>query len=218
MCGLEYLTGEKLISFKRRKVLDIDYLIDIIFRKEFPLDIEKLHSSNIDVIVPATCWETGEVAYFNSKNKVLDWFEVLRAAKALPIVYGKKVKIGDLRYFDTPHSSTWSAHLQKVEDLGATHTVILNLNRLYTNRFAEILGEYVVKNYFFAEGSQYKPVHNPNKENFEKNTDTNVFIKPTELGNNLETDKQAIQKLWDAGYKESLENQDLENLLKNLQN
>lgn len=213
---IELFSGNRLINFRRSPVLDIDYVIDIVFKKEFPLDIANMQNSGVEVVVPATCFETGELAYFDSKDTNLDWFEVLRAAKALPIVYGKKIQIGSLHYFDTPHSSSWATHLDKTEDLGATHTIIVNLNRLYNNKFVAAIGEYVVKNYFFADKEHYHPHDNPKKAGYEVETPNNVFIRPEELGDNLETKKEAIQALWQRGYDEAISNKNLKQMLATL--
>lgn len=214
---VEYLSGDRLINYRRRKILDIDYLVDEIFKKQFPLDVAQMRNSDIEVIVPAICYETAYIKYFSSRDNNLDWFEVLRAAKALPIVYGKRVNIGGLHYFDTPYSSSWDVHIQKAESLGATHLIVVDLNKLYPNRASGWIGEFIARNFFFSSDDVYNPIHLQNRENYQKNTENQIYIRPKFLLDNLETDRAEIAKLWDSGLNDALNNVNLKNLLDNLQ-
>lgn len=211
-----YLSGDKLINFGRKKILDIDYLIDDILKKKFPLDLAALRNSNLEVIVPAMCYETGGINYFSSKEADLDWFEILRAAKALPVVYGKRVKIGNLHYFDTPYSSSWDVHVEKSKSLGVTDLVILDLNKLYPNEVAKFVGEYVTRRFFFPSVDIYKPAHLPNKAHYQKDSEHNVYIRPKHLLNNLETEQKLILDMWNAGYADTKNNKHLQQMLKSL--
>lgn len=212
-----YLAGNKMINYNNRKnILDIDYVIDAVFKKEFPLNLNNLRNSNLEVIVPAMCYETGGINYFSSKESDLDWFEILRAAKALPIVYGKRVKIGNLHYFDTPYSSSWDVHIEKAKGLGATDLIILDLNKLYANEVAQFVGEYVTKRFFFPSVDIYKPAHLPNKADYQKDSEHNVYIRPKHLLNNLETDQKLILDMWNAGYADTKNNKHLQKVLESL--
>jgi predicted patatin/cPLA2 family phospholipase len=50
--------------------MDIDYLIDIVFKKQDPLNVSNIYNSNIQFFVPATNSKTGEIKYFNNKDNV----------------------------------------------------------------------------------------------------------------------------------------------------
>lgn len=214
---VEKLSGNKLINFRRRKMLDIDYLVDELFKKIFPIDLGQLRQSSLELLVPAICYETAQVKYFSSKDTQLNWFEVLRAAKALPLVYGKKVEIGGVHYFDTPYSSSWDVHIQKALEIGATHLMIVDLNKFYPNKTYRVIGEYIARNFFFSNDNMYHPVHMQNRADYQQDIENNIYIRPKFLLDNLETDREQIAKLWDAGYADTMNNQHLKNMLKNLQ-
>lgn len=214
---VEYLSGDRLINYRRRKILDIDYLVDEIFKKQFPLDVARMRGSDVEVVVPVMCYETAHIKYFSSRDKNLDWFEVLRAAKALPIVYGKRVNIGGLHFFDTPYSSSWDVHIQKAESLGATHLIVVDLNKLYPNRASSWIGEFIARNFFFSSDDVYNPVHLQNRADYQKDTENQIYIRPKFLLDNLETDKAEIARLWDAGFNDAINNVNLRRLLESLQ-
>lgn len=214
---LDHLSGKKLISLRRKKILDIDYLVDDVFKHKYPLDTNLLRQSKVEVIVPAMCYETGMISYFSSKDEALDWFEVLRAAKALPFIYGKRIRIGSLHYFDTPYSSSWDVHIKKAESLGATHLIVVDLNKLYPNRASSWIGEFIARNFFFSSDNVYNPVHLQNRADYQKDTENQIYIRPKFLLDNLETDKAEIARLWDTGFNDAINNVNLRRLLESLQ-
>src|SRR3990167_9725188 len=92
------LPSKKFISWLRlNRVMDIDFLIDDIFKKQDTLDVEKIKSSEIKFYISATNIETGEAEYFGNQSDI-DIFEVLRASSAAPIVYNKLVEINGNKY------------------------------------------------------------------------------------------------------------------------
>jgi predicted patatin/cPLA2 family phospholipase len=92
----EYLLDPK---FTRLTKFDIDYLIDVIFKKKAPLDTRALDHAKTKYFVPITNVQTGAIE-FVTNHSPFDYFEILRAAKALPIVYRKKVRLGLKKYID----------------------------------------------------------------------------------------------------------------------
>ena len=64
-------------------MLDIDYLIDEIFKKKISLNKKKVNESKAKLFVPLTNTKTGEAEYFNNKTDA-DFFEILRATMAAP--------------------------------------------------------------------------------------------------------------------------------------
>ncbi len=96
------LPSKKFISWKRlHKIMDIDYLIDDIFKKQDTLDVEKIKSSKIKFYISATNIETGNPEYFGNQSNV-DIFEALRASSAAPIVYNKLVNINEVNILMAP--------------------------------------------------------------------------------------------------------------------
>ena len=75
-----------------KRIIDIDYLIDVVFKRQQPLDVKRLRESGMVFNVGTTSRDTGAVTYFSNKDTV-DFFDMLRASKAMPVAYGKSVII-----------------------------------------------------------------------------------------------------------------------------
>lgn len=82
-----------------RGVMDIDFLVDEVIKKRFPLDLSALKASPIVFDVGVTDTETGESKFF-SKNTVVDFYELIRTSCAVPYFYGKHVELAGRRYCD----------------------------------------------------------------------------------------------------------------------
>ncbi len=129
---LELLSTPKFISLKRiYKIMNVDYVIDTVFKQQEPLDVRKARSSETDWYIALTDVDYGEVRYAN-KYDTLDIFELLRAAKAVPFLYNKKIILpsshGMSHYFDGEFGATLDTHIQHVTNLGATHILIIKNN------------------------------------------------------------------------------------------
>jgi len=85
------------------KVIDIDYLIDTVFKQQASLDISQIKSSSTKYYITATNQASGQVEFLNTKNH--DVYELMRASKAMPIVYNKSITINNKSYGDSPNSS-----------------------------------------------------------------------------------------------------------------
>lgn len=139
------LSNRKFISYLRLwRIIDVDYLIDTVFKKQEPLDVDALMKSGIDWYVPATDIETGKARYFG-KLDLLDIFELLRAAKAIPIFYGRRLPLFGKTYFDGEFGPTIADHVSYALGLGAKNILIINnnapkgkLNRLETHLYAAL--------------------------------------------------------------------------------
>lgn len=122
----ELLANKAFISFRLKKpLLDIDYLIDTVFKTQAPLDIEKFQSSAADWQFPATDTAIQKRCRFFSKKDSLDIFEILRAAMAVPVVYGKSVPLERFNYRDGDFGLTVEDSIAKAQSLGATHIIII---------------------------------------------------------------------------------------------
>lgn len=141
---------EKLLSSKTilnqwrlRKILDIDYLIDDVFKKQIPLDEDKVYKSNIKFFISSFNQTTGEIVYFDNHNN-MDVFESMRASKAVPILYKliPSVKIKRSLYFDPFLTSRSDIHLKKVLKEGATKILMINNSPYKANKFEKICYEF----------------------------------------------------------------------------
>jgi predicted patatin/cPLA2 family phospholipase len=65
------LSNKKFINpLKVFQPMDINYLINEVFRKQDILNISNIYNSDIQFLVPVTNSTTGEVKYFNNKDNV----------------------------------------------------------------------------------------------------------------------------------------------------
>lgn len=100
------LTSKKFINRLRFwNIIDINYLIDEIFKKQDILNISNISHSPIDYYIAATNAITGKVEYFSNHNNV-DIFEVMRASKAMPFFFGETVQINNQYFIDSPNSTS----------------------------------------------------------------------------------------------------------------
>lgn len=129
---LELLSTPKFISPLRFwRIMDIDYLIDAVFKKQEPLDINKLRTSPIDWHIPITDYETGIPRYVSAKDG-LDPFEILRATTALPIFFRRKIIIAGKRYVDGETGPRLDDHVAHAIEQGATKILALNDAAIWT--------------------------------------------------------------------------------------
>ena len=124
---IQGVTSPKFISFRRRQVLDVDYLIDEIFKKQHPFNIEKIKSKKTKWLLPVTRVRDGATVYLSPKRteKV---YEYLRAAKATPIAYGKTVTIDGEEYIDGDFGSETDDLVRRAIEEGADDIVVIENN------------------------------------------------------------------------------------------
>lgn len=82
-----------------RGVIDIDFLVDDVIKKEYPLDLVAFQRSPVAFDTGLTETETGCSRSF-PKDGPLDFCELLRASCAIPYFYGKSVTLQGRRYCD----------------------------------------------------------------------------------------------------------------------
>lgn len=123
---LELLSTPKFISLWHLwRVMNVDYLVDEVFKKQAPLDVGKLLTSPIEWFVPLSDFATGKTLYASAKSG-LDPFEMLRAAKAIPFLFGKRIPLHRERYIDGELGPILQDHVDKAVESGARNIVIVN--------------------------------------------------------------------------------------------
>jgi predicted patatin/cPLA2 family phospholipase len=97
-----HLHGSRLLSFGRGlrggPLLDLDYLIEEVFQRQVPLDVEALHASDVPLQVPVTDIQDGTVSYRDLTKE--DPFPILRAAMSVPGAVHRPVRIEGRDYLD----------------------------------------------------------------------------------------------------------------------
>jgi len=207
---INLLCDRKFISFFRIfKVMDIDYVIDDIFKKQDPLKIENIKKSKIKFFIAATDFETGKLKYFCNKD---DIFEAMRASKATPIAFNKIIKIGNKKYIDGVISSTIESNIKKAMEEGATKIIVINNSEKSAIKyiFFKIYSFFVNKNLRnsindYLNKSKIKSIKN----------DSVMLIKPSVKlpASNLDNNQKHIKKTISIGYNDIINNKKLQSFL-----
>jgi predicted patatin/cPLA2 family phospholipase len=139
----QHICSPHFLSFKRiHKIMDVDYLVDTIIRKMEPLDLDKLASIHTRYFIAVKNVSTGKARYISCREEV-NIHEVLRATKALPIFYAKKVNINGQLFADSAFIITKEHSISKALELGATHILVLEINSRINSRFQSLTGKIV---------------------------------------------------------------------------
>jgi len=201
------LCTRKFISFWRIfKIMDIDYLIDEVMKKQDPLNTERVHQTKIDLFLSATEQQTGKMKFFSNRSSE-DIFEVLRASKAIPIVYNRTVAINGIKYIDGEISAKIIEEEEKAIAEGATYVISVR-----NDKKNNTLKNFIMRTYFiFATKSLRKTIKNfcngeicchPYK-NPSQVCNANIFyISPTKklkIGL-LDNRRQSLEEAFEAGY------------------
>ena len=125
----EALASRKFINRLRLwKIIDVDYLIDVIMKLQNPVDMAAVKASPSTLLVAATDADTGELKYFSDKEREdeEEIFELLRASKAMPIAFNKVISVDGARYCDSELSADLRAHVREAVRRGATKIIAIN--------------------------------------------------------------------------------------------
>ncbi|MBI2050827.1 MAG: hypothetical protein HYT31_03395 [Parcubacteria group bacterium] len=125
----EALAARKFINRLRLwKIIDVDYLIDVIMKQDNPLVLRKVKTSPSELLIAATNADTGGIVYFSDKEREdeEEIFELLRASKAMPIAFGKLIAVDGGRYCDSELSADLRAHIREAVRRGAERIIAIN--------------------------------------------------------------------------------------------
>ncbi len=173
----EHLPGTRFISYSQKPIIDIDYLVDDVFHTREPIAWDRVRASNITLIVPLY-EKQGNVHTF-TENTVT--YDVLRAAKAMPLLYGKTVDIDGFHYHDhpfTPHN------LLSYTD---PNEHILLLDTREQNPLIKMIGKWAIK----TQNDTLKEAQNVH------------VIRPSISAHLLSRDKRVLSDIFEAGRQES---------------
>ena len=121
---INYLTQKSFVNpLRLRKMVDIDFLVDQIGKKERRLDIEKLTSSNTILHISLTQFINGTTHFVTNRTPDIDLWEAFRASAAMPVLYNKAVRVGEHLYVDGSLRSR--IPVQRLVDYGCQYIVII---------------------------------------------------------------------------------------------
>ena len=204
----QHLSTTKFISFARlRRVMDIDYLVDVVFNLLEPLTISVLPGVDTQFYIPAMEVSSQNVRYFSKEDNV-DSFELLRAAKALPIFYGKATPLLGGRYVDSGLVEGLDDLINKARSLNPTHVLVIDvqvkavpflfLKRLFRHMVIKVRNDKHSKNSFTIDRPKIFTL-------FAKNNPASLLTR----------DKRKLAESFDLGYGDTKNNKELLSFLSN---
>lgn len=124
------LSTRRFVNFLRFwKIVDVDYLIDDVVRRQNGLKVENAKNSSIEALFPLTDADTGCIEYFSNKSDVALW-DVLKSAVSVPICTNlfsiKGNKVGEKYYSDSTPASRFELHVKKAIELGANKIFVFD--------------------------------------------------------------------------------------------
>ncbi len=106
-----------------RAIVDIDFLVDHIFRVVKPLNVERLAAPGARLVAVATDVVSGAAVPLEGFDDATRVYEILRATTRMPILTAGPVSIEGRRYVDG--SVTASLPIAFARKLGATHVLVI---------------------------------------------------------------------------------------------
>jgi predicted patatin/cPLA2 family phospholipase len=210
----DLFTSKKFVNLKRiNKILNVDYMVDSIFKKEEPLNILKIKKSKIKFFISMTNYKTGRGEYMNGSCDILNG---IRASCSVPVVYGKKVKINGKKYIDGSISCGINENIKKAIKEDATKIIVIDDNQKISMFSILLFGFYS----YFVNKNLRKTIKNyckNYKNEFEiKNKNVKIlYIKHCEKLPiwALDNKKENLKKTFQIGYNEVLNNKELKKFL-----
>jgi len=215
----EYLSTRKFVNkWRFWKLIDIDYLIDEIFKKKDKLNTKAVMKSDIDLYIAATNYKNGKLEYFSNRTikDEEDIFDILRASKAMPIAFNKKININGEEFCDSYLSSYPNAHIKKAVDLGANNIILID------SRPEGARNETIFKIWLMAQSKLFKKNYNEELEkiiNYKIPDNVNlIIIKPAIFikANTFNSKKEDLAEAIQMGHDDVVNNKEIKAMLDRL--
>lgn len=226
----EKLPNKKFLSFRNilqnKPLLNVEYLVDEIFKNEIPLDMSKLLNSKVELIIPLTNAKTGEFEYASSKNKFSNYDprEVLKAAMAVPVLFGKVVKLKEKDYYDGWATDTMPLEIDSVID--STKIIIFTKPFELNSNLKELdLYNLRVPHFGLLYGNAIKQIKKCKQAYNEKlklakklEEKGDILIYPKNKFSKINNSRKNINKCIEEGRRDVINNPKIQELMKKLRN
>lgn len=136
-----FIPSPAFIHYTPLPSMRINYLVDTVFKEYIPLNVSTLETVSTKYFVPVTDVETGHATFITNDT----WFnpyEVMRAAKAVPILYNGHVHLGGRSYLDGDFSTSVAALVHKAIEAGAKRILCITNTDAPTRFEAAVLRAY----------------------------------------------------------------------------
>ena len=201
-----------------KPIVDIDFVIDFCFKEYVPLNQEKVKSSDTLFIVPLINCATGIIEYFTNRTD-LDFFEILRASMAMPILSSKGIELNNAYYLDGGISDLLPLDLPEVVD--SKKIIILTKSRDYRNPLY-IKSISLFKNHIHPEiyralkASHALYARRMSQVKELVNDGSAVLIQPSVQLYGLDNRRKSLEKSIQMGFDDAVSNKDLIELISSL--
>lgn len=212
------LPTKKFVDYRRFwKIIDIDYLIDEVFRKQDILDVEKIYTSSTHYLIPALHAQTADVVYFSNKDRV-NVFEAMRATMAIPLAFkiNPHVQIDNQPYCDSMLTTSSQTHIAKAVELGAKKILVIDI--LHKKR--NTLQHYLFTLWVFFHSRLFKRNYSRRLQQtgtYILPSDVETFTlrstHPIPVRTMLDNEQSHIKATIELGYQETLQNKALAKFL-----
>lgn len=130
----EDATNKNFVNLLRcDKKVDVDYCVDMVLKHKHPIDLQKLRDAHAKLHVVVTNAKNGRKEVLSAHKDFLEIYEEFRATSALPILYDKKVKVGDHYYVDGSVSDALPVDV--AIELGCTDIVVVLTQQMRNFQF-----------------------------------------------------------------------------------
>jgi predicted patatin/cPLA2 family phospholipase len=93
--------AKEFIRYARvHRILDVDFLIDTVLKREYPLHVDRYWNSAIEMRTIVTNAATAEEFIVTNRSRDIDVYELFRATAAIPVLYHKKIVVAGTEYID----------------------------------------------------------------------------------------------------------------------
>ncbi|HEX2792281.1 MAG TPA: hypothetical protein VHO23_01005 [Candidatus Paceibacterota bacterium] len=138
-----YLPSSAVVRYFPFPAINLDYIIDTLFRVNVPLDERAIGQSPTRWSVPVMDADTGETTFIRNDT----WFDpyaIMRAAKALPLLYNGHARLGGKEFMDGDISSDIVDLMNEAIAQGAKRILCITNPKPRTNleRFIIMLNAY----------------------------------------------------------------------------
>jgi len=215
--------SKKLLSlfnlFRGRPILDIDYLIDKVYKNHIPLNEKKIKNSKIKFFVPLVNAKTGKLKYYDNRTNE-NFFEVLRAGMAMQIGYGKTVMLNNIDYFDAGSLNPLPIDIPQIKK---SKKIIILTKKKGKNKghWSDDFFIRLFKKHFSAKA--YEVLRNHGKVYKEKveqvselESHGDIVIRPQKYFSRYSNNKETLKKLMEIGYKDASRSKKITELVNQL--
>ncbi len=198
----ELLSTKEFIDMTRlSNILNIDYLIDEVFRKQEPLDVAAVQNSPTHLFIAATDYETGEVLYYDSKRDE-DIFNALRGSKAAPIAFRGQAHFQGKRILDGELSSSLEKNIEKAFAEGAEKVIAIDTRNPINAVTRRLLQRYAEQVSPGLRQTIHHYIHSPRQLNPDPRV---LYLSPQQqlLVGMLDNKREHLRAAFEQGYAET---------------